>query len=196
MRKKLTAVLTTLIILIVIYGIFFTYLSLSTKPTPIAVDGVLDLTAWRFSDEDVIPLDGKWEFYPDKLLYYDNTLHSPYEQEHAERITVPGSWASQMPALGKASYRLQINVNDDTSVYGLKTSSIQISNRILVNGKEIGASGHAANKGSDYALNKPYVSYFNLQMGWNEIVVEVANYHFSASSGINESIYFGHAKQI
>jgi hypothetical protein len=198
MRKKIAAAIVTLAILAATYGMFLVYFSLGGKQTPRAENGFLDLTAWRFADDGVVPLDGEWEFYPDKLLSHEDFASS---FAHAsglspERIEVPGSWSNRMKTLGMATYRLRIKVGDSASVYGLKTSSIQMSNRIIVNGQVAGQSGNPAERRNYEAVNRPYAGYFTLQPGWNEIIVQVANFEFPASSGITESIYLGYAAQI
>ncbi|MCM3494619.1 ATP-binding protein [Paenibacillus sp. FSL M7-1455] len=198
MRKKIAAAIVTLTILAATYGMFLVYFSLGGKQTPRAENGFLDLTAWRFADDGVVPLDGEWEFYPDKLLSHEDFASS---FAHAsglspERIEVPGSWSNRMKTLGMATYRLRIKVGDSASVYGLKTSSIQMSNRIIVNGQVAGQSGNPAERRNYEAVNRPYAGYFTLQPGWNEIIVQVANFEFPASSGITESIYLGYAAQI
>lgn len=198
MRKKLAAAMVTLAILAATYGMFLVYFSHGEKQTPTAKDGFLDLTAWRFADNGVVPLDGEWEFYPDKLLTPENfASSSAFDRDVSpERIDVPGSWSDRMNTLGAATYRLQIKVRDTAPVYGLKTSSIQMSNRIIVNGEVAGKSGNPAERRAYEAANRPYASYFTLKPGWNEIIVQAANYEFTAGSGINESIYLGHAAQI
>jgi len=191
MRTKWAALAVTAAIVAATYGLFFIYFSLGGRETPKAENGRLDLSAWRFRDDGVVPLDGEWEFYPDRLL-----APGEFEGGAPELIEVPGSWTGKMPAIGQATYRLQIRVDGGESVYGLKTSSIQMANRIFVNGREIGGSGDPAGKGSADALNRPYAAWFTLQPGWNEIVVQAANRHFPASGGINESIRLGHGEAI
>jgi hypothetical protein len=143
-------------------------------------------------------LDGKWEFYPGKLLSHKDFASSPTNESglSPERIEVQGSWSNRMQTLGVATYRLQVKVGDSASVYGLKTSSIQMSNRIIVNGQVVGNSGNPAEGRNYEAVNRPYAGYFTLKPGWNEIIVQAADYAFPASSGINESIYLGYAAQI
>jgi len=197
MGKRIAAAVT-LAILAATYGLILVYFSPGGKQTPRAENGFLDLTEWRFADDGAVPLDGEWEFYPDKLLSpEDFASFSMYESELTpERIEVPGTWSNRMKALGMATYRLQVKVGDTIPVYGLKTSSIQMSNRIIVNGQVVGNSGNPAEGRNYEAVNRPYVGYFTLKPGWNEIIVQVANYEFPASSGINESIDLGYAKQI
>jgi len=191
MRKIGAAALLTLALLIATYGILLTYFSIHKKAMPLAENGALDLTGWNFAEEGAVRLDGQWEFYPDRLL-----STSPAEEATSTTIRVPGSWSKQMSTLGMGTYRLQVRIDDASGAYGLKTAAIQISNRIIVNGQVVGASGHPDEKPRYRALNKPYATYFALQPGWNEILVQVANYEFRVASGIGESLLLGKADQI
>ncbi|NQX63728.1 ATP-binding protein [Paenibacillus qinlingensis] len=197
MRKKIAAALITLFLLMATYGTLFTYFSIYKKVMPAAVNGNMDLTAWHFDKGGPVRLDGQWELYPNQLIGHLASLSSLAVKESTqEMIQVPGSWSKQMSTIGMATYRLQIRIGDAGVVYGLKTAAIHISNRLIVNGQIVGSSGNPAEKQSYSALNKPYVSYFTLQPGWNEILVQVANYEFRVSSGISESLLFGKAEQI
>ncbi|MFB5268630.1 ATP-binding protein [Paenibacillus enshidis] len=198
MRKKAAAALITLFMLIATYGILLTYFSIHKKQAPHAVSGAMDLTSWEFAEDGVIPLDGEWELYPDKLLTHRDDSADAAGELKPVMIRVPGSWSKLMPVNGAATYRLRIKIDDAdaATVYGLKTASIPISNRLIVNGQEAGSSGNPAEKQHYTALNKPYVSYFMLHPGWNEILLQVANYEFQASSGVIESIILGQAEQI
>jgi sensor histidine kinase YesM len=192
------AAAVTAAILAATYGLFFIYFSIVSMHTPHADNGYLDLTGWQFEDDGTVPLDGEWEFYPNQLLYHEDLASASSQASTltSERIHVPGSWGRSMQTLGMATYRLQLQVDNVMPVYGLKTSSIQMSNRIYVNGQVVGQSG-VPEEGRDYeSANKPYVTYFKLEPGWNEILIQAANYDFPPSSGVNESIYFGHADQI
>lgn len=196
MRKKWAAVVVTFSILIATYGLMFAYISSQRHQTPVAANGTLDLTSWSFAQNGVVPLDGEWEFYPSRLLTHEHFLRSAAVTS-ATTIQVPGSWSSRMKTIGMATYRLRLHLGDTAeTMYGLKTASVQISNRLIVNGEIVGSSGNPGEKRDYFALNKPYVSYFKLQPGWNELLVQVANYDFSGSSGINDSVFLGTSKQI
>ncbi|OMF28654.1 hypothetical protein BK133_18545 [Paenibacillus sp. FSL H8-0548] len=197
MKKSMVAAIVTLLLLITVYGALLFYASLLDKPRPSAVRGALDLSSWSFEQDGIIQLDGEWELYPDKLLSHRD-FHSSSAQESLKPaiIQVPGSWSSVMDIKGMATYRLRIQLGDTSAVFGLKTGSIYLSNRLIVNGEIVGSSGEPAEKREYRALNKPFVSYFTLQPGWNEIMFHVANYELSVDSGIIESIYFGTADQI
>jgi sensor histidine kinase YesM len=198
MKFKWAAAAVTLAILAATYGLFLVGFSQGGKHTPKAENGFLDLTAWPFADNGAVPLDGEWEFYPDQLLDAEHFALASAKggAPPPERIEVPGSWSGRMPTLGMATYRLQVKVGDPTAVYGLKTASIQMSNRILVNGQVVGQSGIPAERQHDVAVNRPYASFFTLKPGWNEIIVQTANHEFPASSGVVESIYLGPSAQI
>ncbi|KQO14696.1 ATP-binding protein [Paenibacillus sp. Leaf72] len=197
MRKKVSAALITLSLLLATYVMLLTYSSMYQKPMPAAVNGVMDLTAWKFEEDGVVRLDGQWGFYPNQLLTPQPALPSAATGDLSPAlIQVPGSWSKQMDTLGMATYRLQLQMDDAGAVYGLKTASILISSRLIVNGEIVGSSGNPAEQEHYKALNKPYVSYFTLQPGWNEILVQVANYEFRVGSGIGESLLLGKAEQI
>ncbi|WP_217593576.1 ATP-binding protein [Cohnella sp. GbtcB17] len=195
MRKKVAAALITLVLLIATYSLLLPFSSWHQKSGPAAANGYMDLSAWRFEEGGVVRLDGQWELYPDKLLTVRDFAASG-ERLTPAMIQVPGSWSRQMDTFGMATYRLRVQVRDTGEVYGLKTASIPISNRLIVNGRIVGSSGNPAEEREYEAYNRPYVSYFTLQPGWNEILLQAANFDFRASSGIVESLQLGKAGQI
>ncbi|MCU6711367.1 ATP-binding protein [Paenibacillus sp. J5C_2022] len=197
MSRKLAALFITIALLFAVYGLLLTYASLHKKPMPVAQNGVIDLTEWAFQENGVVRLDGQWEFYPHQLLSRQSSPISVAAEGAApEWIQVPGSWSAQMETLGIATYRLQLLIDDASAVYGLKTASILLSNRLIVNGQVVGSSGIPDEREHYQALNKPYVSYFTLKPGRNEILIEAANHEFRVGSGIGESLRFGKAEQI
>lgn len=197
MKQKWFAFLITLAMLAVAYGTLPYLLNLNEPVMPKARDGILDLTGWRFEEQEkgVIRLDGEWQFYPEQLLEHDNFTQSS-NLPQADLISVPGTWSEKMNTIGKATYRLLINIGDQDQVFALKTLSIQMAARIFVNGAEIGKSGETADASNYVGRNQPIVGFFPLQQGLNEVIVQVANYDFPASSGIKHSIYLGTGEQI
>ncbi|MCR2822932.1 ATP-binding protein [Lederbergia panacisoli] len=191
MKKNVESIIITLTIFAAICVILYAVFTHQAKQPPKAINGNMDLTSWNFYADHEIPLNGEWEFYPNQLVSQENIKDSSSQYIH-----VPGNFHDIMPNLGVATYRLHIKVSDTEHVYGLKISSIQLANRIMINGKTIGESGNPAEKADYIAKNKPYTSYFNLQPGWNEIIVQVANYDLIGGGGIIGSIYLGYAEQI
>lgn len=194
LRRKLAALLVTAAILAATFGALLFYFFIQPHSAPSAEGGMLDLTDWRFEEQGVVALDGEWEFYPNELLDPEDVAAG---RGTPHWIRVPGNWNGQMDHLGTATYRLRINIADGSPTYGLKTSSIQIANRVYINGQEVGSAGVPADGEAAYeALNWPYVCYFPLHAGWNELIVQVANFELLAGGGINESIYLGDAEHI
>ncbi|CAG7643159.1 Sensor histidine kinase RcsC [Paenibacillus solanacearum] len=200
MTKKLAAAAVTFILLAATYGLLFQVFRSIPANMPTASQGLMDLTDWNFAEDGDVTLDGQWEFYPGALLGPEDfqASHGSDDSPAWTRtlLQVPGSWTEHTDTFGVVTYRLQIRVAETDKTYGLKTSSIQMANRIFVNGIEIGASGEAANEPAYQAGNKPYVSYFPLRSGWNEMIVQAANFDFKVSSGIINSIVFGYSEQI
>ncbi|WFR62987.1 ATP-binding protein [Paenibacillus amylolyticus] len=196
MKRKIVAVLITLTMLFATYGMMLTYFTVNKKTMPIAANGAIDLTDWAFQEKGVVRLDGQWEFYPNRLIFSHPLNSDEAGDEAPSFIQVPGSWSRQMDTLGVATYRLRLLIDDDSVIYGIKTAAILISNRLVVNGQVVGSSGQPDYNDDYWALNKPYVSYFALKSGWNDIVIEVANHEFRVTSGIGESIQIGKAEQI
>ncbi|QMV41286.1 hypothetical protein [Cohnella cholangitidis] len=85
------------------------------------------MTAWSFSEDGVVPLNGEWEFYPNRLLAHEDFLASA---PPVTTIPVPGTWSSRMKTLGMATYRLRLHIGQIETMYGIKMASVQISNRL------------------------------------------------------------------
>jgi two-component system, sensor histidine kinase ChiS len=161
-----------------------------------AQNGMLDLSAWDFHDNQVVPLDGMWQFYWNQLL------EPGIEQGTApELMQVPGFWRQlekdgDFRSKGAATYRLQVKVKPSSLVYGLRVSNIRMASEIYVNGQKVGGSGVPALAKSEYAYqNKPYNVYFPVQGDTAEILIYAANYE-NSQGGIPYPIYFGSAQGI
>ncbi|MCO7175460.1 ATP-binding protein [Sporolactobacillus kofuensis] len=192
MKKRIEALAITVCILALMIGVLFVVFTYNERSTPQAVNGNLDLTKWNFAKEGPVPLNGQWDFYPNKLLSYQQLS----ADNDPDTLSIPGNAYQKMHALGAFTYVLHIKISDIKSVYGLKTSSIQMANRLIVNGLTVGQSGRPAEHEGYWAKNKPYASYFTLHRGWNTIMIQVANHDLIGSGGINGSVYFGRAGQI
>jgi len=63
-KKTVKIIIVGIVIMIVLSGCAIVN---SNDDTPKAIDGVLDLTNWKL-EEELISLDGHWEFYWNQLL--------------------------------------------------------------------------------------------------------------------------------
>ncbi|NGP45081.1 response regulator [Bacillaceae bacterium SIJ1] len=200
MKKKLTTITLCLFLYIGMFLVLLYFTNKDEQELPDAIAGVFDVSSTNIEEAGPFPLKGTWEFYP-------NQLFTPIDfvQAHGEPTPsftyVPHMWSTDQDAsldhFGKATYRLQVNIQNDEQLYGLKTNAIRMSNKIYVNGAQVGQSGSPDEDKWQYTPeNTPYVTYFPLQKGMNEIVVQVANYHYMVGGGIASPIYFGTDAQI
>ena len=118
---------------------------------PSGYRGRIDLRQWDFSQKGAAPLNGIWEYYPDKLLGPEDfeadmsgrrPLSAPVE------VQVPSKWNA---ALGKGqgygTYHLQVKLTPRhlQNRYGIHTQNIRMSHRIFINGDLIGVWGLLGN---------------------------------------------------
>ncbi|MDX8366085.1 ATP-binding protein [Cytobacillus sp. IB215665] len=204
MKTKLVAIQLLLLITLIVAGTLYYIATHHELASPSIEDGVLDLSQWDHENDGVIRLDGEWEFYPNKLLNANDFKTNSSQKFIPQFVKVPNiTWTSYengnqaMSPYGKATYRLKVNVQDDQHIYGIKTPSfIIMSNKLFLNGELLGSSGEP----NDESLYTPgtatYVTYFTLNKGMNEIILQVANYDYSVGGGIFTSIYFGDQQQI
>jgi len=174
-----------------------------TVPSPQAVNGSVDLSAWDFMQQGPVSLNGQWEFYGQQLLAPENfqpnsTATKPHLTGY---ITVPGDWQSQFSAppvsnINYATYRLTVKILPTKLTMGLKTGSIRSAHSLIVNGMERGHNGVVATNKDDFvSYNVPYVTFFNTDNDNIEIIVQVANYNYP-SAGIALPILFGNQQDI
>ncbi|MGM7683804.1 ATP-binding protein [Cytobacillus sp. Hm23] len=172
------------------------------KSSPLSEDGVLNLSLWDFEKDGLVRLNGEWELYPNQLLLHEDINNTLEFTSTPQYVQVPENWINydlnnySIGPYGKATFRLIINIDGGDHIFGIKTASIRMSNRIFINGKEIGFSGDPNRKSEYTPANTPYVKYFTLENGLNEVIVHVANYDFLSSGGIVNSIYFGYQEDI
>lgn len=159
--------------------------------------GKLDLRHWDTEADDILVLDGEWEFFPHQFL--NNGKGRELTKENPQFIQVPGQWNHELhpeepDPFGFASYRLRLYVHPDKDLtYSIRISSIRSSSEIYVNGRLLAKSGQVAETKDEYsAKNLPYSASFTAdENGVIEIVVQAANYVDVRSSGIIRSIKFG-----
>jgi signal transduction histidine kinase/CheY-like chemotaxis protein len=101
-----------ILFLILFVLIFFLSCSQAKENTPIAKNGVIDISNYDFESEDLLPLDGDWEFYWKKTYTY-----SDFQNRNIIKpiyLKVPQSWqgievnGEKIPSEGFATYRLKL----------------------------------------------------------------------------------------
>lgn len=194
-KKTVKLITVGIVIMIVLSGCTIVN---SNDDTPKAIDGVLDLTNWKL-EEELISLDGHWEFYWDQLL--EPRDFKSINNEERIFINLPRAWNryqhnnEMLSGDGHATYRLNIVTEDSGKLLGLKIPRMLTSYKMWING-EVVASAGTVGKAREFTTPQylPQVVVFQSQ-NETEIVIQVSNYHHR-SGGILESLNIGSARQI
>lgn len=161
-----------------------------------AKHGVLNLEHWNFEKHGNVQLNGEWTFYRNQLLT-PKAIHSgsgknpvftkvPYN-------TIGDPSNRQRPDSG--TYRLIIRTNQEQQIFGLKVPIIYTANKVYINGKLIGQSGRVDPEHFN-PKTAPYVSYFPIKKGDNELIIQFANYKIMNGWGIAKPVSFGTEQHI
>jgi PAS domain S-box-containing protein len=168
---------------------------------PVARDGIIDLSGWDISKDGSVSLDGKWEFYWNKL-YTPQDFSSNAQLPLTGYIEVPGTWEEQdingshFPGKGFATYRLKVKMKGDGGLLALKLRDAATSFTIWVNGNIVASSGKVS---ADPLEMKPkyesQITSFNAGNGDLEIIAQVAN-NFHSKGGLWTNIVLGNHQQV
>lgn len=157
------------------------------------IDGVLDLGS--LNQNEIIDLEGKWEFYW-KRLYTPKDFKEEKIDVKKEYIALPRAWNGlvinnqELGGFGFATYRLIIK-NVKGQVYGIKMPRVLTSYNLWINGELTATSGVVANnKEKMVPQYLTHVKYFKPHTDTVEIVIQVSNFKHR-SGGILENIKLG-----
>lgn len=183
-----------------LFAIRAAWYSLMMKPDPSvpkAVQGVLDLRNWSFSEDQITVLNGEWEFFPSQLLP-SNVVDKTGPVPPATTIQVPGTWNETLnpknhSPYGYGTYRLRVLVTPDPSrSYGMYVPSLRSASKVYVNGQLLASSGEPAAEARLYSARTiPYSLMFTSDRNEIDIELQVANYDHYREGGIIRSIKFG-----
>lgn len=187
----------TLFIIIIFMLLFVGGCSNEISQTKAAAqNGLLDLSQIDFENE-VVDLDGKWEFFWNQLLEpgeLDQSSTGSFE-------TFPSSWTkystteTTISGNGYATYRLNF-INADNKILALKIPKVRTAYKLWVNGNLIVAAGKLGTTRDDMVPQYlPQVVFFDAQQGQNELIMQVSNY-YRPSGGLLYSISLGNPTQI
>lgn len=172
------------------------------RPSPNAVNGILDLSDWDFEDNGSVSLDGEWEFYWGEILNWTD-FHSGNPPVMSGYIEVPRSWnkyrvnGTVLSGNGYATYRLIIKTGTGSShALGLKLPRIFTAYSISVDNKILSANGTVAKtKEEAVPQYRPEIVMIKPVNNEIELVIHVSNFSHR-SGGMLEKIVLGTDKQI
>lgn len=194
MKKNIYVKLSLRIILavsiVMLFLSVFYYFELPNSKSPQAVKGYLDLSAWDFTAEKTVFLNGEWDFYPGRLLQPTALLSEPHGF-----IKVPGGWKTKgeayvQPDRGNGTYHLSVKLPKLQEPFALKIQNIWMAHRLFINGELVKEEGVPADNLQDYRPeNTPYL--IVLEPGEElELVIQVSNQVFY-TGGISQPIRIG-----
>ncbi|TDO95244.1 diguanylate cyclase (GGDEF)-like protein [Halanaerobium saccharolyticum] len=176
-RKSLTFIF-------LIFIIFLMYsISTSAQSEPVA----LDLRNSNLS-ENIINLDGNWEFYWQELLQPGEFN----QQSETEFVELPAAWngynldGESLSGNGYATYRKTLNLKAGEQ-YGLKIPRIFTSYKLWLNGQQLASAGMVAESRAESAPQYLPQTVFFEAAAETELVIQVSNFSHR-SGGILESI--------
>lgn len=185
--------------IIIFFSITIVFISCNQKKTfyrPRAIEGVLDLRNWDESSNQVISLDGDWEFYWNQLI---EPSQFTKDLQPFTYIEVPKAWNKQgnfrysFPAFGYATYRLHI-YHDPKYVGQIKTlimPYVHTAYTLWVNGKIISQNGKVGtSRSSMIPFQLPVITQFVINSTVTEVVLHISNFQ-QRTGGILRSIKYG-----
>ena len=187
------------IILSVVFMLFALAMMYSSG-SGIVDNGKVDLSSVDFTQNELVSLDGQWEFYWDRLLKPEDFVAERMPQMDS-LMKVPGSWDDQKagpqvyPHRGVATYRLRLNYPLTLKDPALRIQNVSNAYKLYANGRFIAEAGKVSDKPSDFKdgeeqlivdlpKDKPEL----------ELIFQVANLKY-ARGGLRESPVFG-SKQV
>lgn len=168
-------------------------------PTPVAVDGVLDLRDWDFRTRRSLRLVGTWEFWPGVLASPDQIAAGSLPPPAL--LAVPGVWPRQqvdgkpLPPEGTGTYRLRVLLPDDAPALALRQYQRFIAWEVLVDGHPtlaVGTVGTDAD--STDTVGQRALSAIDPPGGEMEIIVRMAA--FGGYGGIPVPLELGPAEDL
>lgn len=153
--------------------------------------GILDLTSHDFQADGPVKLDGRWEFFWNRLIEPGSREWSEISPDHGFQ-PVPLFWTAypdrRFPSVGYGTYRLIIKTSGKDKNLAVKTPEIFSEYRLWINGVLMDQHGTIAGTGIRFL--KPAVYAFHAESQIIEIVLQVKN-SSHGNAGIGQSFTFG-----
>lgn len=166
------------------------YTAFSSPSQPRAIQGELDLSNWKFDDQQTVTLNGQWNFYPDNFIPPSTSFNDTVR--YANSTEVPGTFNDTSSESNFGTYRLRVLLPRSNTSYGIHIPEIKTAYRLYINGSLIHESGNP-DKTSIGTISKvlPYTGNFTVEQSKMDVVIHVSNFHYHNKGGIIQSIKFG-----
>ncbi len=165
-----------------------------------AVNGIIDLKNYKFSESGIINLNGSWEFYPEKL--YTPSDFSSGIKGNSKLVDVPSLWNEHFFDkqdnfnIGYGTYRLKVFLPDNIEMLALRLKRIETSYVLWINNDTLVVSGKTAeNKDLYVPTQKTILKLFAINKNSFDITLQVSNFNHR-KGGIDSPLTLGLPLQI
>jgi two-component system, LytTR family, sensor kinase len=162
--------------------------------------GKVDLSSIDFKQNELVALDGQWEFYWNRLLKPEDFIAE--QPPHMDSLMkVPGSWHDReagtkvYPDHGVATYRLRLKYPSTINDPALRIQRVTTAYKLYANGQLIVEVGKVSDNPSDFEKGyEMLIVDLPKDKQELELIFQVANLDY-ARGGFRESPVFG-SKQV
>ncbi len=161
--------------------IFTAVSSASVNTAPKAVNGVLDLRSFNFTDNNIADVSGEYIFYWDKFVNYEDLF---LETSGGEIFSAPRLWSwkdgnkKTYPSLGKGTFAVKILLPEVHPRLAVRTDTIFTAYTLFADGKPVITKGVP---GESRSSSVPYISpdYTVIDNSGNELILSfhISNFH-------------------
>lgn len=169
------------------------------EPSPVPVEGVLQLENWNLQKDGRVSLAGDWTFYWDELLTSSMFHARGPELGTGTVVRVPQAWSHyNLNGLrphhkGYATFRLLVELQSSADVLALKIPVLPTAYKVMANGKVIAEGGKvSAREENSSPAYRPQTIYFKPQSTTLDLVVQISNYT-ERDGGMVEALELGSA---
>ncbi|MDF2879179.1 MAG: putative regulator of cell autolysis, partial [Clostridia bacterium] len=199
--KKINLNWRLVFILVFVAGMFLAIQMIYSEGQGTVDSGKAVVGGCDFKGNELIPLDGQWEFYWERLWEPEHFLTEAHRLPVDTFMKVPGSWRDKMggsrnyPEHGVATYRLKLKYPLVIQDPALKIQRVATAYKLYANGQLIVEVGKVSDKPSEFERGYEMLI-VDLPKGEQELelIMQVANLDY-ARGGFRESPVFG-SKQV
>lgn len=158
---------------------------LNRKQSPVAEEGVIDLTSWDFHKDGVVTLQGEWEYYDKQLLepedFDEITGKSPeltgYNVSKSQRKNLIKRLTYSDKTYG--TFRVTVKIDNCDRYFGIKINNEKIyaTNKLFINGERIGFSGDVLEQEIKKLDRNAYQVFFQNNSDTMEIILQVKDFY-------------------
>lgn len=161
-----------------------------TEP-PVIRSGELNLRGFNFTEQNLIVLEGEWEFYWEQLIDPKAFLSG---EKHSLGLycEIPSFWTEKeiggkrFPAFGYATYHLKVEIDETVPLLGISIKNVYSAYALYLNDTLIIENGTVGkNPESTVAESLPRTAFFKPDSDVLHITVHVANFS-NKYAGISE----------